>query len=239
MTNKGYKQTEEHKRKIRDSLKMFTKEQDLQICKWHVVDKLSTYTLAKKMGCSYVTIRNTLKRNGMNRKYKFTKEQDLQICKWYIEDKLSTYEIAKKLNCYNVIIQEALKRNNIKRRTKSEASGTPRAIQRALKNGYGTNCYYHYKLFPSLQERDCYIYLIKLGYIVIHNFLGRFDFLVIKNNKKVVVEFHSYDRNGLTNRQYYYQRRKLLNKYGYKNLKLVVVKDLKEIESKLVKAGAK
>lgn len=108
----------------------------------------------------------------------------------------------------------------------------PEAIKIVIKNGFGQKCYYHHKFFPSLQERDCYIYLIRLGYKVIHNFLNRFDFLVIlPNGEKVVVEFHPYDRHGLTNRQYYNQRRKLLDKYGYKDLKLVVIKNLKEIES--------
>lgn len=113
----------------------------------------------------------------------------------------------------------------------SKSNSSPKAVQRALKNGFGNNCYYGNKFFPSLSERDCYIELKKLGFKIKHNFEGRFDFLV---NDKVVIEFHSYDRNGLTNKQYYVQRRKLLNEYGYKDLKLVVIKDLKEIENKLI-----
>lgn len=114
-----------------------------------------------------------------------------------------------------------------------EAMKDPERIHQSLKNSFGNTCCYNNEFFPSLQERDCYIKLRKLGFKVKHNFEGRFDFLVIKNNKKVVVEFHSYDRNGLTNKQYYNQRRKLLNEYEYKDLKLIVIKDLKEIENKL------
>jgi len=108
----------------------------------------------------------------------------------------------------------------------------PERIQQSLKNGFGNKCYYDNKFFPSNAERDCYIELKKLGFKVEHNFKGRFDFLV---NDKIVVEFHSYDRNGLTDEQYYRNRRKLLDEYGYKNLKLIVIKDLKEIENNLLK----
>lgn len=109
----------------------------------------------------------------------------------------------------------------------SKSASTLRAIKQALKNGYGKKCYYEGEFFPSLLEKDCYIKLRKLGFKVIHNFLNRFDFLV---NKKVVVEFHPYDRNGLTDKQYYNQRRRLLNEYGHKDLKLVVIKDLKNLK---------
>lgn len=113
-------------------------------------------------------------------------------------------------------------------------SNNSKAIQRALKNGYGNNCYYKGEFFPSLSEKDCYIRLMDKRYKIIHNFLHRFDFLVILPNKeKVVVEFHPYDFK-LTNLQYYWKRRKLLNEYGYKDLKLVVIKDLKEIETKVI-----
>jgi len=109
---------------------------------------------------------------------------------------------------------------------------TPERIQKALKNGFGTNCYYNNEFFPSLQERDCYIKLKELGFRVKHNFEGRFDFLV---NDKIVVEFHPFDIKRLTDDLYYMQRRELLDNYGYKNLKLIVIKNLKEIENNLLK----
>jgi len=103
---------------------------------------------------------------------------------------------------------------------------TPEAIQRSLRNSHGKKCYYDNEFFPSLSEKDCYIKLKELGFKVKHNFLNRFDFLI---NDKIVVEFHSFDFK-LTDKQYYTKRRKLLNEYGYKDLKLIVIKDLKEIE---------
>jgi len=82
---KGYKQTEEHKRKSSISHKgqkawnkniplseehkrnlcTFTKEQELQICAEYFSDKkVNTYVLAKKWNCSNVTISNIIKKNG-------------------------------------------------------------------------------------------------------------------------------------------------------------------------------
>ena len=110
-----------------------------------------------------------------------------------------------------------------------EKAVTFERIQISSKNGYGTNCYYDDEFFPSKEERNCYIYLKQLNYLVIHNWLNRFDFLV---NGKIVLEYHPYDPK-LTKEEYYNQRRKLLDKYGYKDLKLVVIKNLKEIKTKL------
>jgi len=46
------------------SNRMFTKEQETQICKQYVEDKLSTIKLAKIMDCTQTTIGNVVKRNG-------------------------------------------------------------------------------------------------------------------------------------------------------------------------------
>jgi len=159
----------------------------------------------------------------------FSKEQEQWIWNRYKAGE-STDDLAKIWGCNQGTIRNIVMRKGFSLRKLSIISSSPEAIQRSLKNGYGKKCYYNNEFFPSLLERDCYIKLRKLGFKVIHNFLNRFDFLL---NKKIVVEFHPYDLKGLTNNQYYNQRRKLLNKYKYKNLKLVVIKDLKEIENKL------
>jgi len=117
--------------------------------------------------------------------------------------------------------------------TKQKAS-TPKRIQQALQNGFGNNCYYDNEFFPSNAERNCYIKLKELGVKVKHNFENRFDFLV---EDKIVLEYHPYDITGLPDDLYYEDRRKLLDEYGYKNLKLIVIKDLKEIENKLILEG--
>jgi len=220
-----------------ESRKIFTKEQEVQIIKdYFSEEKPSILDLAKKNNCSNTAIRNVFIRNGRAPRTEseahkgknkiFTKKEELQICKeYFLKENPSTDTLAEKWNCCAFTIGYIIRRNGHKVRSQ---------ISQALKNCHGTKCYYNNEFFPSLGERNCYIYLIELGYIVIHNFEGRFDFLVIKNNKKIVVEFHPFDFN-LTDKQYYNQRRKLLNKYGYKNLKLVVIKDLNEIEHKLIK----
>jgi len=222
-----------------ETQKIFTKKEEQQICKdYFSKEKPSADTLAEKYNCGNETIREIIIKNEnilrpLSEAIRvFTKEQELQICKDYFsKEKPSAVKLAKPWNCSYSTIRNIVIRNKGALRSLKETQSTPKAICKILKNGFGTKCYYHNKFFPSLGERDCYIIFIDLGYIVIHNFLGRFDFLVILQNKeKVVVEFHPYDITGLTNKQYYNQRRKLLNKYEYKNLKLVVIKNLKEIE---------
>jgi len=218
--------------------KMFSKEEELQICNMYIKNKLSTLTLAKKEKCSATAIDHIIKRNGYDlRNSKFLKEEELQICKeYFLKEKPSAKKLAEKWNCSEPTISNVLKRNGYKRRPWSEVHGSLKDIQQALKNGYGTKCYYKGEFFPSKFEKDCVIRARELGFKVEHNFLGRFDAKAKKGNFEAVMEFHMFvnkgkDRNGLTHRQYYYQRRKLLNEYGYKNLKLVVIKDLKEIET--------
>lgn len=199
---KGYKQTEEHKRKI------------------GIANK------GKKLGPLSIEHRNKISESCK----KFTKKQEQQICNQYFsKEKLNTYDLAKKWNCSSSTIRHIIIRNGYVLRT----------YVRAL-NGFGKKCYYNNEFFPSLMERDCYIKLKKLGFKVEHNFEGRFDFLI---NDKVVIEFHpfnyknlntSVDLRGITDEQYYGNRRKLLDEYGYKNLKLIVIKDLKEIENILI-----
>jgi hypothetical protein len=106
---------------------------------------------------------------------------------------------------------------------------TPQFIYQSLQNSHGNKCYYDNEFFPSNAERDCYIELKKLGFKIEHNFLNRFDFLILINNKKVVVEFHPFDFK-LTDKQYYIKRRKLLDEYGHKDLKLIVIKNIKDIK---------
>jgi len=206
---KEYKQTEEHKRKI------------------GIANK------GKKLGPQTEEHR---KKIGEAVKI-FTKKQELQICNEYFsEEKPNTYDLAKRWNCAPITIAYIIRKNGYNLRTKSEAQKISKAkcilkaIQQSLKNGHGNKCYYNNEFFPSNAERDCYIKLKKLGFQIEHNFLNRFDFLI---NNKVVVEFHPFDFK-LTEEQYYTKRRKLLDEYGYKDLKLIVIKDLKEIESILI-----
>lgn len=65
MPKKEYKQTEKHKRGNIKSTKIFTKEQELQICnEYFSLGNPSCNTLAKKWNCSNETIRGILIENG-------------------------------------------------------------------------------------------------------------------------------------------------------------------------------
>jgi len=123
--------------------------------------------------------------------------------------------------------------------TKLWENPTDEMLERILKNGRGTKCYYNGEFFPSLQERDCYIWLNGLMVKIVHNFLGRFDFLI---NDSIVLEYHPYDVTKLTQEQYYNARRKLLDKLSCKDLKLIVMVSLKDkekikIENKIFMEG--
>jgi hypothetical protein len=208
----GIPRSEETKKKMSDTKKTFTKEKEQQICKeYFSEDKPSADTLSKKWNCSPCVIRDAIKRCGFSLRTKY--------------EVVQTKEARKRKS---IQLQKIMKDPKIKEKI-SKARNTPEAIQQSLKNGFGSKCYYDNEFFPSLSERDCYIELKKLGFKIDHNFRGRFDFLV---NDKIVVEFHSFDFK-LTDEQYYLQRRKLLDEYGYKDLKLIVIKDLKEIENNL------
>jgi predicted DNA-binding protein YlxM (UPF0122 family) len=204
--------------------KLFINTQETQICKQYVVDKLSTNELAKLHGCNHLTIRNTIIRNG------YTLRIPSEALKGHKVSKKTKQKIREKTK---KVMEDPKIREKI-----SKANSTPEAIQQSLKNGYGIKCYYKDEFFPSKFEKEGFLKLVKLGFEVEHNFLGRFDAKAKKRNREFVVEFHMFykgkDRNGLTNKQYYNQRRKLLDKYGYKDLKLIVIKDLKEIENKLL-----
>lgn len=237
----------------------FTEKYELKICNdYFSKEKPGTSTLAKKYNCSPETISNVLRRNGYKLiskgRYRiYRKEQELQICDEYFSgEKPSTITLAKKWGCSSWTIKDIIIRNGYKLRGRGESSkgkhrslfseqwrrkmkekaSTPEAIQQSLKNGFGNNCYYENEFFPSLQERSCYIELKKLGFKIKHNFLNRFDFLI---NNKIVLEYHPYDLTNLTKEQYYIKRRKLLDNYGYKDLKLIVVKNIKEIKEKIFK----
>lgn len=57
---------------------------------------------------------------------------------------------------------------------------------------------------------------------------GEIDFKPVEN---LFVEYHPWDRNGLSSEQYYNQRRKLLDENGFQDCRLVVVKSLEEMRS--------
>jgi len=106
-------------------LKMFTKEQEIEICnEYFSEEKPSTSTLAKRCGCNHITIRNIIRRNNyvLRTHKKFTDEQEKQICNNYFSDeKSSIIVLAKKWDCSNIAIGNAIKRNGFSLRTRSNA----------------------------------------------------------------------------------------------------------------------
>lgn len=98
---------------------------------------------------------------------------------------------------------------------------------------YGTKCYSNDGLsFPSLQERECYYWLRDILKVAVKKF-GRFDFII---NNKIVLEYHTckWFLENRTCKQYYKDRRKLLDKLKYKDLLLIVMINLKDSEKKRV-----
>ncbi len=56
---------------------------------------------------------------------------------------------------------------------------------------------------------------------------GKIDFRPVK---KLFIEYHPWDKKGLTSEQYYDQRRKLLDENGFQDCELVVIESLDELE---------
>lgn len=210
---KGKHHSETTKRKMSKFFRMFTEEQEQQICnEYFSKEKPSIAILAKKWNCSLFTIEKTINRLGFS----------LRTCTEVVQTK----EGRKKKS---IQMQKIMRSSKIRRKI-SKTSSFPKNVQQSLKNGRGNNCYYDNEFFPSNAERDCYIKLKKSGFKVKHNFEGRFDFLI---NNKVVVEFHPFDFK-LTDKQYYIQRRELLDEYGHKDLKLIVIKSLNDANKNII-----
>lgn len=106
--------------------------------KEYIVNKKSTYQIAKEIGCSNVTIWKRIKKEniilrGFSEARKMIininrKESKLSkiltksfLTKEYIEKKKSTHQIAKEVDCSFSTISLFLIKHNIKPRTKSEA----------------------------------------------------------------------------------------------------------------------
>ena len=125
------------------------------------------------------------------------------------------------------IVSEKVKRKISKtgKERMKELMKDPEFYNKVLQSSYGKKCYYDNEFFPSLLERDCYIFLKSLNVNIIHNFLNRFDFLI---NDKIVLEFHPCNTflEKRSYKKYYNDRRKLLNEMGYTNLNLIVVTNL-------------
>jgi len=120
MPKKGYKQTEEHKRKISEKNKgkiswnkNLTKETDKRM------KKSSISHLGQKAWNKNIPQSEEEKR----KRCLFTKEQELQICKEYFsEEKHSIEVLGKKWCCGITAIRNVIKRNGYKLRTISEAN---------------------------------------------------------------------------------------------------------------------
>jgi len=92
----------------------------------YVNKKMTTRSIAKKIGCSKATIASCLKRNGI--KLRSPSETKLgfkldvkKVIDLYVNKKMSPVSIAKKIGCDRVTIVNYLKRNGIKLRSISEA----------------------------------------------------------------------------------------------------------------------
>lgn len=112
----------------------------------------------------------------------------------------------------------------------------PEAVERSIKNAYGIKCYSDDNIFhSSKQEKDCYDWIRKELKLKIVKF-GRFDFLV---NDKIVLEYHPCSCIGFldkrNSKQYYKDRRKLLDILGHKDLALLVMISLNKTEKERIK----
>ena len=115
--------------------------------------------------------------------------------------------------------------------------------KRNLKNA-GKYAYWNGIKFASNQELYCAHKLLTIP-IVGYNYqikIGRytFDFYPQKEDKmfqRQFVEYHNYNLYKIkydTKKNYYKQRRKELDKYGFKDIKLIIISKLYEIDNILI-----
>ena len=123
MFEKGYKQTESHKRKIGIALKG---NQNAVGCnrseetKKRIGDKNRN-----NPNCAWSKDKHLFLEHRQNisnsSKKTFTKEQEIVICKQYFDEKISAHALSKKYNCGTTAIRRAIKRNGFSLRGLKEA----------------------------------------------------------------------------------------------------------------------
>jgi hypothetical protein len=147
--------------------------------------------------------------------------------------------IGNQLALGNIKSDKAKEKNRIARL--NHIRNHPEDIETSIKNGRGTKCHSDDGLFfPSLQERGCYYWVrddVDEVVSIEHNFLDRVDFLLILNNgEDVALEYHPktfLDKR--STKQYYKDRKKLLDELGHKDLNLIVMTSLSRKEKERVK----
>lgn len=106
--------------------KFLSEEQEKEICKRYVEEKLSTKVLGKIYSCRKNAISNALIRHGIDRRnagyYKigksptnklFSAEQEKEICDKYIKESFSTSKMAEIYHCNRTTIADILCKYNI------------------------------------------------------------------------------------------------------------------------------
>ncbi|KKN61315.1 hypothetical protein LCGC14_0523060 [marine sediment metagenome] len=123
--------------------RLFTKEQEPEVCQKYSDEKLTITKLAEIYHCEQSTVYKMLQRNDIeilgnkvfskgkyyspDTEFKkeqtphnklFTTEQETEICKLYTAEELSTTEIAMKYNCHRTVIIRLLDRHNTDKRNR-------------------------------------------------------------------------------------------------------------------------
>jgi len=70
MPKKGYKQTNEHRKKVREAMKLFSDKEEQEIGRQYKEEKVSVYTLSKRYKCDPTTIWNAVKKWSKLRTHK-------------------------------------------------------------------------------------------------------------------------------------------------------------------------
>ena len=103
--------------------KKIKEDDEKRICYLYEIEKKNTIEIGKLYNCTYKTITNVLKRNGVKLKDTrikkiITGQQEKDFCQRYLNGE-STISISKSYNLSDETIRRVLIRNNIKRRKKN------------------------------------------------------------------------------------------------------------------------
>ena len=103
-----------YKLKKDKNCKLFTIDQEKEICSLYVNDKISKRQLAKRFSCSNPTIDRILKVNNIEKNItvlardKFTSDQKKEICNLYKSGTVSLADLSRRFDCRRSVIKEIL-----------------------------------------------------------------------------------------------------------------------------------
>lgn len=124
---KHYSVATEFKKGQKAHNKLFSEEQDKEICRQYIEDKISSTEIANKFNCGRNVILGALNNHGVELRNTgfyclgkspsnklFNLEKEKEICKIYLKEKINATNLSKRYGCDRTVITDTLKKHNVK-----------------------------------------------------------------------------------------------------------------------------